>query len=397
VPASQPAGRTITLVVAVDGTVVGALSPFNVDTPYWQDMEPVARRFPELDVLRLLDVRSMPGALGGGDVTYLAEPRSRDALDGVALSPWPGVLEDDALRMPWAMPGGPALDTGWAAAHLDAPGRPFQHRTWNLSAIWSIPTRTSRAWLKCIPAFFRHEPAVLEVLSGHRVPRLLATDRHRLLLDELPGIDGYAATLAERRALVTQLVGLQHWSIERVDDLLARGVPDRRWPALIEASRALGERLAPGDAGLWRLLDSAGDRVAAIDRCGLPDVLVHGDAHPGNARIGEGAGIWFDWGDARIGHPLCDVAVLDRPRTTHADELTRYWLDRWAAAVPGSDPHRAWPLVRPLAALGSALVYQGFLDGIERSERIYHEGDVAPCLRQAVAYAEQAPIGRRTS
>jgi hypothetical protein len=391
VPTPPSPGRTVTLVVALNGAVVGALMPFGVETPYWQDMEPVARRFPELDVLRLLDVTAVPGAMGG-DVTYLAEPHPGERFDRARLEPWPGELTDDPLRMPWAVPGGPAHDTAWAAAQLDGPGRPFQHRTWNLSAIWSIPTRRARAWLKCIPAFFQHEAIVLDVLSGHRVPRVLAAEGHRLLLEELPGVDGYTATLAERRALVQQLVELQHWSIDRVDALLAHGVPDRRWPALLAAGHSLIERTAPDDVDLRRLLDEADDRIAAIDRCGLPDVLVHGDAHPGNARIGAGAGTWFDWGDSRVGHPLLDVAVLERPGTTHVEEVTRCWLDAWAAAVPGSDPHRAWPLVRPFAALGGAIVYQAFLDGIERSERVYHEGDVAPCLRQAVEFAREAPL-----
>ena len=60
---------------------------------------------------------------------------------------------------------------------------------------------------------------------------------------------------------------------------------------------------------------------------------------------------------------------------------------------PGSDPDRAWPLVRPLAALGDAVVYQGFLDGIEQSERIYHEDDVEPCLERAGELAGGARTG----
>ena len=95
----------------------------------------------------------------------------------------------------------------------------------------------------------------------------------------------------------------------------------------------------------------------------MDDVLVHTDAHGGNARIGDGvlAPIWFDWGDAAIGHPILDVAVLERPGTPFRDELVSYWLD----------------------------AYQGFLNGIERSERVYHEGDVAPCLERAVQLASQ--------
>jgi hypothetical protein len=46
-------------------------------------------------------------------------------------------------------------------------------------------------------------------------------------------------------------------------------------------------------------------------------------------------------------------------------------------------------LIRPFAALLGAVVYQGFLNGIERSERVYHEGDVAPCLERAVQLASQ--------
>lgn len=109
------------------------------------------------------------------------------------------------------------------------------------------------------------------------------------------------------------------------------------------------------------------------------------------SRPGTGRGIWFDWSDARIGHPLLDVAVLERPGTEHAEALRGHWLDAWATAIPGSDPHRAWPLVRPLAALGDAIVYQGFLDAIEASERIYHEEDVIPALELAAAWAATSP------
>ena len=63
--------------------------------------------------------------------------------------------------------------------------------------------------------------------------------------------------------------------------------------------------------------------------------------------------------------------------------------------MPGSDPHRAWALLRPLAALGDAVVYQGFLDQIEQSERIYHLEDVLPCLERAAALAAEGPLRLR--
>jgi aminoglycoside phosphotransferase (APT) family kinase protein len=211
-----------------------------------------------------------------------------------------------------------------------------------------------------------------------------------MLLAELPGEDGYTAPLEARRQLIDLLIEMQVSTIDRIGELEAAGVPDKRWGRLLEAAEHVVLLRAPDDKVLRRLLDGSAERVAAIEECGLPYVLVHGDAHSGNARIGPGAdpGIWFDWGDCRVGHPILDVAVLLRPHTEHADELIAHWLDGWERSLPGADAHRAWQLVRPLAALGNAVVYQGFLDGIEASERPYHAGDVLPCLAEAADAAD---------
>src|SRR5581483_10851651 len=119
-------------------------------------------------------------------------------------------------------------------------------------------------------------------------------------------------------------------------------------------------------------LVTAEARLEAISSAGLPDVLVHGDAHPGNARIDDadsgssaGGGIWFDWGDSRVGHPVLDMAVLLRPEIRDRERLISHWLQGWRRRCPSSRPERAWQLVGPLAALGDAVVYSGFLDGIE--------------------------------
>jgi hypothetical protein len=102
--------------------------------------------------------------------------------------------------MPWAESGGPAADLAWAAEHVEIAGAPQQHRTWNLSAIWALPTRDGQVWLKCLPPFCAHEPAVLGLLSDQRVPRVLASEGHRVLLADLPGEDGYLASVEVRRA-----------------------------------------------------------------------------------------------------------------------------------------------------------------------------------------------------
>jgi hypothetical protein len=391
---TAPAGRNVTLVVvARDGRLLGAMEPFDVATPWWPEVASIVERVPGVVVLRMLEAEPAPGHIMGGRVTYLVEPLDWIANSGGdklgPLREWDGALTADPLRMPWANPGGPASDLEWAADHVHIIGPPVQHRSWNLSAIWSLPTDNGQVWLKCVAPFSRHEPAVLGLLSDQRVPALLATHAHRMLLADLPGEDGYEAPFETRRVLIDLLVELQLSTVDRIGELEATGVPDRRWDSLLAAAERVVQRRAPGDKVLRRLLDGAEERTAAIEECGLPYVLVHGDAHGGNARIGPGAdpGIWFDWADSRIGHPMLDVAVLERGDTLRVEELTAYWLDAWKQWLPRSDPHRAWQLVKPLAALGDAVVYQAFLDGIEPTERPYHVNDVLPCLAKAAEYA----------
>ena len=386
----------MTLVIAHGDELIGSIDPFDVATPWWQDTEPISRRFPDLAILRLIDVDAPAGATSGGSVRYLAEPLG-SASGGTRprLGPVPQdvSLEEAPLRMPWARPGGPSSDLDWVGSLVRISGTPVQRRTWNLSAIWSVPTADGEVWLKCLPPFLGHEGQVLEALSGLAVPRLLGRDEHRLLLRPLPGRDGYEATVDERKKLIDALVAIQRTTVHRTGEFLAAGVPDRRWPTLLALARAVVDARMPDDERLQALVDDSDARVDAITACGLDDVLVHTDAHGGNARILEGAAtpIWYDWGDSAVGHPVLDVSVLERPETPSRDELISYWLDAWKHASPGSDPHRAWQLMRPLAALLGAVVYQRFLDGIERSERVYHEGDVLPCLVRASALV--APAG----
>ena len=55
--------------------------------------------------------------------------------------------------------------------------------------------------------------------------------------------------------------------------------------------------------------------------------------------------------------------------------------------MPGSDPARALAVAEPLAHLAYAVRYQEFLDGIEPSEHVYHDGDPAAAVRAALRLA----------
>ena len=144
-----------------------------------------------------------------------------------------------------------------------------------------------------------------------------------------------------------------------------------------------GRRTAPR----WSVLLSGLERrMAEVEACGLPDTLVHGDAHPGNLR-GDGAGLTLlDWGDCTVGHPLLDEpGFLGRIAAADVEPCRLRWGAAWRRASPGCDPERASRLLAPVAAARQATVYQGFLDRIEPSEHPYHRRDPAERLAHAAA------------
>jgi Ser/Thr protein kinase RdoA (MazF antagonist) len=189
--------------------------------------------------------------------------------------------------------------------------------------------------------------------------------------------------------MVSLLVSLQREWFTKADELLAAGLPDWRAVSLTAAIAALVERVAPAlpaddRVALGQFVDGLADRLANVASCGLPDTLVHGDFHDGNFRGDGGTLVLLDWGDCGVGHPLLDEpAFLDRVPVDSLEIVRRHWHAEWSQALPGSDPERASRLLRPVAAVRQALIYQGFLDGIEPSEWPYHAADPASWLHRA--------------
>ena len=170
------------------------------------DMGPVVRGALENEGLRVTVVRILTTERPtphGGPVTYLATVSDDEHVPSRLRTFRWGTdrgLPARPIRAQYAHIGGPEADLEWARSQLpqDARvGEAEQHRTWNLSSIWRIPTGRGSVWLKHVPAFFAHERALLcfvrDRLGRADVPRLLAHDSGRLLLDDVP------APIATRR------------------------------------------------------------------------------------------------------------------------------------------------------------------------------------------------------
>ena len=347
----------------------------------------------EVTILRLLEAE-FPAAHGGA-VTYLAEadPAAVVAVGLAGLETWDGTLTEDAKRMPYARPGGPAADLAWADSILAElgrarTGRADQVRTWNLSSLWRLPVGVGEAWLKVVPFFFEHEGAVIERLHGESVPKLLGKDGGRMLLAGIAGEDRSDAAGRELHAMIEMLVDLQARWLDRADELRGFGLPDWSGGTLRREIQDLVGRSGPMlDAAdlttLAAFVEAFPARLVSITAAGIPDSLVHGDFHPGNVMGEPGHLVLLDWGDSGIGHPLLDQpAFLSRIDPAEVTAARAHWHAAWRRLLPGSDPDRASDLIAPIAAARQAVIYQRFLDNIEVSERPYHQADVPDWLHR---------------
>ena len=389
--------RSVTLVlVDPDGVLLGALPPYPVGVPYWQETSDVVAEAVRLhgvtvDVLRLLT--SEHPVPHGGAVTYLAEVGPDAVPTTLPLAPVSGhvadlALDDEPLRAPYARLGGPAASLAWARSVVGTHHVATQQRTWNLSAIWRLDAPGSTVWLKQVPAFFAHEAGVLawaQAAVPGTMPRLLAAGADgRMLLEHADGEDLYDAPAPVRERIAQTAHRIALASVADVEDLLSAGVPDLRGDRLVEWVRELLAQHVVGHRA-EALLDSLGRRMAAVEECGLPASLVHGDEHPGNAIGSEDRVVLLDWGDSFVGNPAFDALRIGVGlEASDADQLVRAWERRWKAAAPQSRPARAVGLLRPVECLRSAAVYASFVASIEPSERPYHSADVTDWLDRAV-------------
>ncbi|TQF03727.1 aminoglycoside phosphotransferase family protein [Kitasatospora acidiphila] len=388
---------------------LGVVGPFPVDRARWHDVAPVTEHLRELlgvpaVVLRLLDVQGGGGGLGGL-VSYHAELLAEPPA-GLALRP-ATPAESDALRpqphrAEYATADGVRAALDWAEQALLAAGRPVtgpveQVKTWNLAGLFRLPTAAGPVWLKTGRHFAVDEAAVIALfraVAPESAPTVLAADPdHRLLLlDHVPGEDCWGPSAEVVADAVPRLVRAQAALAASYPGGAPAGLRDRAPAALVPAVKALldgpaaAELTADELAGARAMVDRLPELVEQLASCGLPDVVLHGDFHPGNWRSNGGPAVLVDFADACFGHPALDGL---RPKDFCSGErwaqAAATWCEAWRTVVPGSDPERALRLAAPFSHLGYAVRYQEFLDAIEPSEYRYHAGDPAAELRAALA------------
>ncbi len=382
--------RSVTAVVTSGGVCVGEVGPFEVEVPWWPEVESVVAYLrPILGVpvvvLRLVHADG-EGALGGHVVYHVDATGTTATLPPTSVDLGNGA----ARRAAWANLDSLKELLMWAQDTLAALGRPAtgpveQRKTWNLAGLFRLPTAAGPVWLKTLPPFAadeRRAMAAFAAVDPTLVPAVLAGERDRLLLEHLPGEDCWDADAAVIADGVRRVVAAQH-TLDVVPWL-----PDRRTPAMIEQIDALLDRdlgLTPEEIAAARALRP---RWAELDDCGLPDTIAHGDLHAGNMRSAGGPAAVLDFADAYVGNPVVDgLRLVDFLHASKHEAVTTAWVDAWRSLRPDTDPARALVVADPLIQLSYAVRYQEFLDGIEESEQVYHRDDLAVSVRRAIAAA----------
>lgn len=391
--------REAVLLLCSRDAVLGSLPPLPTELPWWPevwDVVAAAKLAYGLDVVVLRLLTTSVPRMPGGTITYLAEVDPTECRN-LPLAPWSGAdpLADHPLRQSWARPGGPSQHLDWAAERLTAAGIvltavPVQVKTWNLSTLWRLPTDHGQVWLKVVPEFFAHESAIMAALGPASVPRVYAAEPGRIILADVP-CTNFETTGAALMPMVDVLIELQAAWLGREDELLAMGLPDRRLDAA-ERRRietVVEDHVDELDASLQpelrTLVDDLDQRFAAIEVCGIPATLTHGDFHSGNVLGRPGEYVVMDWGDSCLSSPLTDELAFTRPLLeSDRARATEAFGNGWRRRVPGCAPERAAALLRPVLPLVAAVNYAAFCDRIEPDERIYHAADVSDMLRLAV-------------
>jgi hypothetical protein len=304
------------------------------------------------------------------------------------------MFEEPAYR--WADPAWRASAEAWirrvmadGGGAVTGPTNGVRFMPW--SAVLRAPTSEGDVYFKACGPSQAHEPALAALLYAARpdcmIP-VLATDRER---GWLLTADGGATLTAAIQAggdesghwarVLALIAGVQRELTPRVAELAASGVPDRR-PAALAALFSdlinrpevflMGEPGALSDAQLARL-QALAPRVAAwaaeLATLGPPDTYFHDDFHEDHVfahwRVGDWRYVFFDFGDAGIGHPF--LQLVSHPRFSAArfqmrgdpviERLQEKYLSAWHNCGDAAERRRAVDLALILGCIARALTW----------------------------------------
>lgn len=334
---------------------------------------------------------------------------------------------DQERLIPWTQPGWFARASVWIQAELERQGitarGPIEQphsRPW--STVLRVPTSEGDIYFKGVSPVNPYEPELLGALARwrpDRIPQLLsvASERGRVLMRDagqrLREIIRPTRDMRPWLSVLPLYAELQIELSQRVSDLLALGVPDRRLSVLstlYEPLLADVEALRIGRPdGLtteqYRRLHDLSTRVT--DLCGrladyrIPETINHGDLNDGNVFVGGGHTVFIDWGDGCVSHPFyslrtvlvsTEISLGLEENSPELHPLRDAYLEPWTRYESREDLLRALDLAGRLASISGALTWHRLVSRLEGARREEYAGPV-PALLQEFLDAETTAHG----
>jgi hypothetical protein len=309
----------------------------------------------------------------------------------------------DPRTPPWLEPGWHERASRWIAERLTEAGTPPTAPTrMTYQSPIGMVLRTSVGardiYLKCPAPQFRAEAGITRALADRTpgwVPEVIAIEPAEGLLlmadlgnRQLGNEPESAWADGLRRLGEIQRAWVGHWANlidaggqRRTLAMLAESVP-----GLLDVG-GLGERLDPAFLEQWPAV-----RSRLVDACrelgdiGLPDALIHGDAHPWNIAVTSGGLVVFDWSDAAIGPSFVDLAVFLR-RTSDLGlrrVLRDSYLEAWSGTASRDRLERATELAMTVGALYQVATYLTLVPGLPPEDQVVWAAADVHWLRNAV-------------
>jgi hypothetical protein len=318
------------------------------------------------------------------DVAWPIRPRADELLAELQANAAP-----PDLRPRWARRGWFERASAWmiaAAADAGRPltGEPSPFFLRGISALLRAPTDGPDLFLKAVFPPFHAEPILTRLLAERfpeAIPTVLAIepDEGWLLVEDIgsawvgdvPEADRPGALGRGAAALVTiQRAFAPDGGVIRM--LLESGAPHRPLAhlpssvaeAIGPAGFGVGDALEPGRAG--RVIDAVAAAVARVEAVGLPESVVHGDFHSGNAALVDDRIVIIDWSDAAISSPAIDLVTWiawSGDKQNEIDAAVDAWVEAWSVVVDG-EALRA--VVEDILVVGAAYQIVSY-DGIRRN------------------------------
>ena len=327
-----------------------------------------------------------------------------------------------ALQAPWVKQGWFDDAAAWIQAqlaqrHITAVGPIVQERVWALSCVMRVATSIGDVYFKAVPPFMTQESVAMQEVSRQYpdlLPAPLAVDTGRgwMLMPDFGGDSLLRVPdLSRWQEALRRCAHMQVEQARYVDEWLARGIPDRRLPRMVQLTEplmTLASRLLSGSPlglsaeeveGLHALPLRMHLRCAKLATYGIPPTLVHGDLG-GNILVHGERFTLFDWTDVCIAHPFFELTtiidtVFDDSVLQHEahvrTQLRDAYLEPWTAYDTMERLVEAFEVSTPLGALHQAMSYMWILMNVAEDARWELERGLVMWLRHVLP--SQRPEG----